>query len=217
MTLSIDLYVSYRSPYSFYMAGRLHRLTESHDLAVVARPVLPLILRLPDFMPSQLPLAHSYFDIDIARVAAYLGLPHTVENRPDPVIADETGLRAVPEQPYIHRLTRLGIAAEERGRGLAFFEEFGTLLWSGEPWLEGDRLAGAAGRAGLDLAEMDAAILSDADGYAARVEENGRDLEAAGHWGTPTCVFEGEPFFGQDRYDLLVWRLEQSGLEPRGG
>jgi len=215
MTLSIDLYISYRSPYSYYMANRLRRLTESHDLAVVARPVLPLILRLPDFMPGQLPLAHSYFDIDIVRVAAYLGLPHTTENRPDPVIADETGLRAVPEQPYIHRLTRLGIAAEERGGGLAFFEEFGALLWSGEPWLEGDRLAGAAGRAGLDLAEMDAAILRDAGRYAARVEENGRDLEAVGHWGTPTSVFEDEPFFGQDRYDLLVWRLEQSGLERR--
>jgi 2-hydroxychromene-2-carboxylate isomerase len=25
-------------------------------------------------------------------------------------------------------------------------------------------------------------------------------------------VFEGEPFFGQDRFDLLVWRLRQHGL-----
>jgi hypothetical protein len=27
-------------------------------------------------------------------------------------------------------------------------------------------------------------------------------------------VFAGEPFFGQDRLDLLVWRLEQHGLAP---
>jgi hypothetical protein len=28
-------------------------------------------------------------------------------------------------------------------------------------------------------------------------------------------VFRGEPFFGQDRYDLLVWRLGQHGLARR--
>jgi hypothetical protein len=26
-------------------------------------------------------------------------------------------------------------------------------------------------------------------------------------------VFEGEPFFGQDRFDALVWRMKQRGLE----
>jgi 2-hydroxychromene-2-carboxylate isomerase len=217
MTLSIDLYVSYRSPYSFFIAGRLRRLAETHDLAVVMRPVLPLILRYPDFLANQLPVAHTYFDLDTARVAEHLGVKYTPVNRPDPVIADETGLSAAPEQPYIHRLTRLGIAAEERGHGLAFFTEFGALLWAGEPWLEGDRLAWAAARAGVDLAEMDATILRDAGRYEALVDDYGRELTAAGHWGTPTCVFEGEPFFGQDRYDLLVWRLERSGLEPREG
>lgn len=28
-------------------------------------------------------------------------------------------------------------------------------------------------------------------------------------------VFEGEPFFGQDRFDVLVWRLKQWGLRKR--
>jgi 2-hydroxychromene-2-carboxylate isomerase len=40
-------------------------------------------------------------------------------------------------------------------------------------------------------------------------------LRAAGHWGVPTMVFEGEPFFGQDRFDMLVWRMQQRGLERR--
>ena len=30
-----------------------------------------------------------------------------------------------------------------------------------------------------------------------------------------TMVFDGEPFFGQDRIDLLLWRLRQHGLQPR--
>ena len=40
-------------------------------------------------------------------------------------------------------------------------------------------------------------------------------LEIAGHWGVPTLVFEGEPFFGQDRIEMAKWRMEQKGLLPR--
>ena len=28
-------------------------------------------------------------------------------------------------------------------------------------------------------------------------------------------VFEGEPFFGQDRIDVLVWRMKQKRLRSR--
>jgi hypothetical protein len=28
-------------------------------------------------------------------------------------------------------------------------------------------------------------------------------------------VFENEPFFGQDRFETLKWRLEQKGLKRR--
>jgi hypothetical protein len=28
-------------------------------------------------------------------------------------------------------------------------------------------------------------------------------------------VFDGEPFFGQDRLDVLLWRLKQHGLRSR--
>jgi 2-hydroxychromene-2-carboxylate isomerase len=38
---------------------------------------------------------------------------------------------------------------------------------------------------------------------------------ASGHWGVPTFVFENEPFFGQDRIDLLIWRMASKGLTRR--
>jgi len=28
-------------------------------------------------------------------------------------------------------------------------------------------------------------------------------------------VFEGEPFFGQDRLDHMIWRMEKHGLQRR--
>jgi len=36
-----------------------------------------------------------------------------------------------------------------------------------------------------------------------------RSLRAAGHRGVPAIVLEGEPFFGQDRFDVLMWRLSR--------
>jgi 2-hydroxychromene-2-carboxylate isomerase len=32
----------------------------------------------------------------------------------------------------------------------------------------------------------------------------------------PTFVFENEPFFGQDRIDLLIRRMQSKGLARRG-
>lgn len=33
--------------------------------------------------------------------------------------------------------------------------------------------------------------------------------------GASTSVFDGEPFFGQDRIDLLIWRMQSKGLIRR--
>ena len=40
-------------------------------------------------------------------------------------------------------------------------------------------------------------------------------MDAVGHWGVPTFVFQDEPFFGQDRIETLLWRLRQHGLTER--
>lgn len=85
----------------------------------------------------------------------------------------------------------------------------------GENWHEGDHLKGAADRAGLTLAELDAEVLADAEALDAEIGENQAALEASGHWGVPTLVFNGEPFFGQDRIDMAIWRMEQEGLVRR--
>ena len=70
--------------------------------------------------------------------------------------------------------------------------------------------AASAASAGLDLSELDSAI-AEGD-HLAEIEQNQQALDAAGHWGVPTMVLRGEPFFGQDRIDTLRWRLDQYGL-----
>jgi len=135
---------------------------------------------------------------------------------PDPIDQNPTTLAIGTEQPLARRLGRLGIAAVERGRGFEFCSEVATLLWGGvvTDWDQGGHLAEAAGRAGLDLSDLEAATAADPERYEALLAENDRALRTAGHWGVPTMVFEGEPFFGQDRFDALVWRMKQRGLQP---
>jgi 2-hydroxychromene-2-carboxylate isomerase len=90
------------------------------------------------------------------------------------------------------------------------------LIWGGtERWHEGDKLAQATARAGLELADLDKAASSEVERIEAVIAQNQADHEAAGHWGVPTCAFRGEPFFGQDRLDVLLWRLRQHGLRER--
>ena len=214
MTLSYDLYWSFRSPYSYMVVPRLIALEAEHDVVCNIRPVYPLAVRTPEFFETRDPLWVSYFMKDVFREAAFLGLPFRWP-RPDPVQQVNGSYRV--EQPHIHRLTHLGVAAAERGRGLAFLRQASHAIWSGETenWHEGDHLARAAERAGLDFAEMAAAVDADPARFAAIVEKNQVDQRQAGHWGVPMMVFGGEPFFGQDRFDQLVWRMRKQGLARR--
>ena len=93
------------------------------------------------------------------------------------------------------------------------------MIWNGEVdnWHEGAHLAGAAERAGLDFAEMSAAVDGAPERFAGIVEENQVAQRAAGHWGVPLMVFDGEPYFGQDRFDQMKWRMQAKGLSARAG
>ena len=216
MALSFDLYWSFRSPYSYIALPRVAALARDFAVEVAMRVVHPAAIRNPAYSRAMNPLSRPYFLLDSAREAAFRGLPFR-RPVPDPIVQDQRTLAVAEHQPHIHRLGRLGIAAAERGRSLAFCDEVSRVLWDGtvDNWHEGEHLARAAARAGLDLAELDRAIAAEPERHEAALAANDAALRAAGHWGVPTAVFRGEPFFGQDRLDTLVWRLRQHGLEPR--
>ena len=214
-THSIQLYWSFRSPYSYLATGRLVELQTRYTVGVEVRPVLPLAVRTPEFFQQVNPLFPPYLVRDAYRLGEFHGIPIRWP-RPDPVVMNPDGSYPA-EQPHIHRLTRLGVAAAEKGRGLPFLDEVSKLLWSPdvEGWNEGEHLTSAARRAGLDLNELDEEIAKDPQHFINAIDHNHEALQAAGHWGVPTLVFEGEPFFGQDRLDVLLWRLKQAGVKER--
>ncbi|MGI9523472.1 MAG: hypothetical protein ACR2PG_17720 [Hyphomicrobiaceae bacterium] len=45
--------------------------------------------------------------------------------------------------------------------------------------------------------------------------QNERDAHASGDGGVPYDIFRGEPFWGHDRFETLVWRPKQNGLSKR--
>ncbi len=216
MTLQVDLFWSFRSPYSYLATGRIIGLAQQYDLEIALRPVYPIAIRTPEFFERVDPLWVAYLLADVRRTAEMLDIPFTWPD-PDPVVMDMASRTIAPDQPYIHRLTFLGVAAARRGRGLQLIEATSGLLWGRavRGWDQGDHLALAVAGAGLDLAEIEAAVAADRSTYEAAVEANQAALEAAGHWGVPTLVFDGEPFFGQDRIDTCVWRMRQNGLTRR--
>jgi 2-hydroxychromene-2-carboxylate isomerase len=216
VTLGVDVFWSFRSPYSYLATPQLVALQAEYDLEVVVRPVLPIAVRIDGFFKRVNPLWPPYLARDIYRLGQMQGTPIRWP-RPDPIVMDIASGEVPADQPYIYRITRMGQAAAEAGKGLAYISEVGSLIWSGstDNWHEGDHLAKAAQRAGLDPDALETAARDDADRLDPAIEANQKALENAGHWGVPTMVFDGEPFFGQDRLDVLLWRMKQNGLQPR--
>jgi 2-hydroxychromene-2-carboxylate isomerase len=121
------------------------------------------------------------------------------------------------EQPYIHRVSRLAVLAEELGGGFEFVRHVSRLIWSGatDNWHLDEHLGPSVAAAGFDLAALDRRVEAENERLADALEQNALDQRKAGHWGVPLFAFAGEGFFGQDRIDHLLWRMEQAGLAPR--
>lgn len=215
MMKSVDVYWSFRSPYSYLATRRLRTVAQTWDIPVRPKPVYPIAIRTPEFFSEIRPQWVPYLMSDIVRLSQYLGLPLGPLN-PDPVVMNMATREIAEQQPHIHRLTRLGILACEVGdeAGWAFMDEVSSTIWSGQPWTEGSVLADAVARAGLDLAEMDAQQDAESARLTDVIEANQAEQDKH-HWGVPLMVFEDESFFGQDRIDLLEWRLGQAGIAKR--
>lgn len=215
MTATVDVYWSFRSPYSRLVVPDLLALRDEFEVEINLRPVLPLAIRNPDalFDPNDR-RAPMYIVRDSMRRGLMLGRPVIYPLQPDPIVQDFATMKVSDEQPYIHRLTKLGVEANRRGKGLEMAGHVSALIFGGgKDWDKGSHLSDAVGKAGLDLAEMDEAIRSG--DHQEEIDRNQVALDASGHWGVPTMVFDDEPFFGQDRVETLRWRMEMAGVPKR--
>jgi 2-hydroxychromene-2-carboxylate isomerase len=216
MDLSFDFYFSFRSPYSYLATPQVEALCQRYAMAPRMRIVLPIAIRIPGFFKNVSPLWPPYLLRDTFRISQMNNIPYRWP-RPDPIVMNVGSGDVAAEQPYIHRVSRLGVAATRAGKGLPFVRRAAHAIWSGEVdnWHEGDHLTRALTGAGLDAAEIETAAADKAEALDAEIAANEAGQRNAGHWGVPLFVFNDEPFFGQDRLDHLIWRMKQAGLKER--
>jgi 2-hydroxychromene-2-carboxylate isomerase len=214
--LEFDFYFSFRSPYSYLATPGIDALAAEFEVHPRIRIVLPIAVRMPGFFQKAHPQWLPYLVRDTVRTAEVNGIPFRWP-RPDPIVQDRSSREVASEQPYIHHVSRMGAAAEKAGAGFAFVLHAAHMMWSGsvDNWHQGRHLIEAADRAGIDGEALDLAVRSQPDLYDSMIAENHAAQEGAGHWGVPLFVYDGEPFFGQDRIDHLVFRLKQNGLKAR--
>src|ERR1700710_3192889 len=130
MTLSVDLFFSFRSPYSYLALPKTRKMVADYEVTVNLRPVYPLAVRVPGFFKRANPQFARYVVLDSSRVAKHENIPFRFP-RPDPIVQDMATLDVAEHQPYIHRLTRLRAAAQIDGRSLEFTHPISPGLWEG--------------------------------------------------------------------------------------
>lgn len=212
MTRHIDVYWSFRSPYSYLATGRLRSLLARWDVTLTPRIVRPLAIRDPEFFKRSNPRWIEYVVIDCEREAERLGVPFCWP-RPDPVDQNLTTGCVALAQPLAIWLARLGIAGTDDQNAWAVLDAMSKLIWSGTPdWHLEAQLAPVLASAGADLSTLQLRVDRDAAALDAALLANEAAQAKAGHRGVPLMVFEGEAFFGQDRIDALEWRLSRSGV-----
>lgn len=214
--LTVDVFWSMRSPYCYLSLDRLLELRRRWAVDIALRVVYPIAIRNPGFFKTAPRHYRSYHLLDAQRVADFNAIPYR-RPEPDPILQDMETNEIAAEQPHIRHLTRLAAAAGDEGKGLEFQDRVMRLLWDGstDNWNSGSHLRDAIARAGLDADALIASVDDDPGKFDAIIETNQRAQADAGHSGVPLFAFNGEPFFGQDRLELLLWRLRQHGLEPR--
>jgi 2-hydroxychromene-2-carboxylate isomerase len=190
--VSLELFASLRSPYTYVATERVLALAKHYGVALALRPVLPMVMRGLPVPPAK----RRYIALDTKREAEDAGVAF--------------GRVCDPVGRPVERCFSLYPFARERGRAAELLLEFMRASWSqGVDTGTDAGLRLVAERAGLEWREARAHLDRDA-GWRAELEANRQALFALGLWGVPSfCVRGGgaAPYstWGQDR----LWRVEE--------
>jgi 2-hydroxychromene-2-carboxylate isomerase len=193
----IDFYFVCLSPWSLLGIDLLQEVAARHGRSVAFKPVN--VARSWQETGAGRPIGErpkvllDYRLVEIARWAKYRAMPLNVHPKHFPV-------------PYTAS-SHLVIAARRAGADpYPLTRAIMRALWIEERDIaDPTELARIADGLALDGAALVAAI--DSQPVIDELEANTDEMIAAGGWSVPTYVVDGETFYGQDRLEMIDWRL----------
>jgi 2-hydroxychromene-2-carboxylate isomerase len=201
---SIDYYDSMSSPWTYLGHLRFLDLARRFELEVRHKPMdLLKVWSVSGGLPlkQRAQQRQAYRHQELRRWREFLGIPCNLDPAYHPV-ADR-------------RACYLVIAAMQQGLD---WEKLSYALLRAV-WVEERNIADhptlevIAKESGMD----GGVLLKSTESAAVQTEyqANTEEAIARGVFGAPSYVFDGELFWGQDRLDMLGWRLQQKLGEPR--
>ena len=215
--MKIDLYFSYRSPYSYLILPRMLELKEKYDIDINFKIVYPIAIRMPEWFEGKNIFTYFFFKmIDMRLQAKKLGIPFTTKLRPDPIRQNIMTGKISNHQPYIFDICHLGQMAQIKGVGIEFAFEVSSMIFGGvEKWNTDENLSKAAKKVGLDLKQLRESVNVHEEEIISQIKQTQVDQLNAGHHGVPLTVIGDKYFFGQDQFKKIIKTLEENGLKER--
>ena len=215
--MKIDLYFSYRSPYSYLILPRMLKLKEKYDIEINFKVVYPIAIRMPEWFEGKNFFTFFFFKmIDMRLQAKKLGIPFTSKLKPDPIRQNIMTGKISSHQPYIFDICHLGQMAQMKGVGMEFAFEVSSLIFGGvENWNTDENLSEAAKKVGLDLNQLRESVNVHEEEIIGQIKQNQVDQLNAGHHGVPLTVIGDKHFFGQDQFNKIMETLKENGLKER--
>ncbi len=196
----VDFYFDFSSPYGYLAAERIDALAAKHGRAVDWHPILlGVIFKGTGGRPlTEVPVKGPYSQRDFARSARYFGVPFAM-----PPVFPIAGQAPARITLWAKRSDPAAGVRVARALYRAFFVD-------GKDISRPETAAQVAGEAGFDALAARAAVDDPAikDALKAEVEH----AIAAGVFGSPFFIVDGEPFWGSDRFDQIERWLAQGGF-----
>ena len=214
--MNLDLYFSYRSPYSYLILPRMLGLKEKFDIDINFKVVYPLAIRMPEFFKNKKFPWFAALSLDIRKNAKKLDMAYTTKLKPHPIKQSMMTGKFSKEQPYIFDICHLGQMAQIKGVGMEFAFEVSSLIFGGtENWNSDENLSRAANNVGLDLGQLRESVSVHEEEIIKQIKQNQVDQLSAGHHGVPLTVIGDKHFFGQDQFEKIMETLKENGLKER--
>ena len=209
----IELYFSYRSPYSYLILPRMLKLKNEHNIDVNFKIVYPIAIRLPEFFKNKNLIYFVSLKNDAKKKARKLNMSLNLPPKPDPIKQNTITGKISDHQPYIFDICHMGQLMCNRGKGIEFAYELSKLIWNVKSWNNDDLLEPLFAEFGEDLGEVRESIKSNEISLIEEIEMNQLDQKEAGHHGVPLNVYKGKYYFGQDDpFEELIKELIKDGV-----